>query len=126
MIINSNFAIGYAFENSLSNITDVTSLSNVSHITGNLRIQIDELSENVKILPVVVKDAFNLEMDHPFKGEVQVRLYTLNGAIVKTESYHKSHPVLSKNMEVSYLPGGVYVVNIHFDTFVITKKIVKK
>ena len=87
---------------------------------------IDELSENVKILPVVVKDAFNLEMDHPFKGEVQVRLYTLNGAIVKTESYHKSHPVLSKNMEVSYLPGGVYVVNIHFDTFVITKKIVKK
>ena len=89
-------------------------------------LSIDELSESVEILPVIVKDVFKLTIEHPIKGEVQVRLYALNGAMVKTENYHKIRSVLSKNIEVSHLPRGVYVVNIHFENFIITRKIVKR
>ena len=89
-------------------------------------LSVDELSESVEILPVIVKDVFNLTIDHLFKGEVKVRLYALNGAIVKTENYHKIRSVLSKNIGVSHLPRGVYVVNIHFENFIITRKIVKR
>ena len=88
-------------------------------------LSIDELSESVEILPVIVKDVFTLTIEHPIKGEVKVRLYALNGAIVKTENYHKIRSVLSKNIAVSHLPRGVYVVNIHFENFIITRKIVK-
>ena len=88
-------------------------------------LSIDELSESVEILPVIVKDVFTLTIEHPIKGEVKVRLYALNGAIVKTENYHKIRSVLSKNILVSHLPRGVYVVNIHFENFIITRKIVK-
>ena len=89
-------------------------------------LSIDELSESVEILPVIVKDVFTLTIEHPIKGEVKVRLYALNGAIVKTENYHKIRSVLSKNIAVSHLPRGVYVVNIHFENFIITRKIVKR
>ena len=89
-------------------------------------LSVDELSESVEILPVIVKDVFTLTIEHPIKGEVKVRLYALNGAIVKTENYHKIRSVLSKNIEVSHLPRGVYVVNIHFENFIITRKIVKR
>ena len=98
-------------------VTDVDEADNT--------LSIDELSESVEILPVIVKDVFTLTIEHPIKGEVKVRLYALNGAIVKTENYHKIRSVLSKNIEVSHLPRGVYVVNIHFENFIITRKIVK-
>ena len=89
-------------------------------------LSIDGLLESVEILPVVVEDAFTLKMDHSFKGEVQLRFYTLNGTIVKAGYYHKSSRLLSKSIEVSHLTGGIYVVIIHFDNFTITRKIVKK
>ena len=93
---------------------------------GENTLSIDGLLESVEILPVVVEDVFTLKMDHSFKGEVQLRLYTLNGTIVKAGYYHKSRRLLSKSIEVSHLTGGVYVVIIYFDNFTITRKIVKK
>ena len=89
-------------------------------------LSIDGLLESVEILPVVVEDVFTLKIDHSFKGEVQLRFYTLNGTIVKAGYYHKSSRLLSKSIEVSHLTGGIYVVIIHFDNFTITRKIVKK
>ena len=93
---------------------------------GENTLSIDGLLESVEILPVIVEDVFTLKMDHSFKGEVQLRLYTLNGTILKAGYYHKSRRLLSKSIEVSHLTGGVYVVIIHFDNFTITRKIVKK
>ena len=89
-------------------------------------LSVYDLPKRVEIFPVVVEDAFTLTIDHPFKGEVQLRLYTLNGAIIKTERYYKTHSLLSKSIEVSHLSGGIYLVNIYFDTFTLTRKLVKK
>ena len=48
--IDGNLTIGYASGNSLSNITDLTPLSNMTHITENLRIQQNGELENLNDL----------------------------------------------------------------------------
>ena len=48
--INGNLTIGYYFGSLRSNITDLTPLRNITHITGNLRIQLNEQLVNLNPL----------------------------------------------------------------------------
>ena len=88
-------------------------------------LSINEVDHLVQVLPVFVKDKCALIIEHPFIGKVVVNMYTLNGTTAKTLVYNKNLRNMSKNIPVTLLPSGVYIVKIQFGKFVALKKIVK-
>ena len=97
----------------------------VNDVKEDGALSINEVDHLVQVLPVFVKDKCALNIEHAFIGKVVVNMYTLNGTTAKTLVYNKKSRNMSKNIPVTLLPSGVYIVKIQFGNFVALKKIVK-
>ena len=97
----------------------------VNEVGEDGALSINEVDHLVQVLPVFVKDKCALNIEHAFIGKVVVNMYTLNGTTAKTLVYNKKSQNMSKNIPVTLLPSGVYIVKIQFGNFVALKKIVK-
>ena len=97
----------------------------VNDVEEDGALSINEVDHLVQVLPVFVKDKCALNIEHAFIGKVVVNMYTLNGTTAKTLVYNKKSQNMSKNIPVTLLPSGVYIVKIQFGNFVALKKIVK-
>ena len=97
----------------------------VNNVGEDGALSINEVDHLVQVLPVFVKDKCALNIEHAFIGKVVVNMYTLNGTTAKTLVYNKKSRNMSKNIPVTLLPSGVYIVKIQFGNFVALKKIVK-
>ena len=97
----------------------------VNDVEEDGALSINEVDHLVQVLPVFVKDKCALNIEHAFIGKVVVNMYTLNGTTAKTLVYNKNLRNMSKNIPVTLLPSGVYIVKIQFGNLVALKKIVK-
>ena len=104
---------------------DKTFTITVNDVKEDGALSINEVDHLVQVLPVFVKDKCALNIEHAFIGKVVVNMYTLNGTTAKTLVYNKNSRNMSKNIPVTLLPSGVYIVKIQFGKFVALKKIVK-
>ena len=104
---------------------DKTFTITVNDVEEDGALSINEVDHLVQVLPVFVKDKCALNIEHAFIGKVVVNIYTLNGTTAKTLVYNKNSRNMSKNIPVTLLPSGVYIVKIQFGKFVALKKIVK-
>ena len=95
-------------------------------IRGDSILSINELYNLTEILPIFVEEVFTLTINHPFKGQVEMIIYALDGSIARTSVYEKVSERLSQRVNMSHFPSGVYIVHIHVGDRVEVKKIVKK
>jgi hypothetical protein len=68
----------------------------------------DKLQAN--IFPNPARDVLNLQFDLPVAEDVQVQIFSMSGALVKSQQYSANQAGSQKQVNISDLPGGLYMV----------------
>ncbi len=67
-----------------------------------------------------------LNSKESFSSDVQVEIYSMNGQLVHQEKYRPSSSFSTKNINLSKLAAGIYIVKVQSDSLMKTKKVVIK
>lgn len=79
---------------------------------------IQQLSESFKIFPNPASKTINLELFQTDSEDVQMSIYNMNGQVLKKLSInHRTRSSLIKEIDVSDLPDGLYIVKLSSSNF---------
>jgi hypothetical protein len=86
------------------------------------------LVNDIRLYPNPTSDIFNVEFSAASDSEMEMTVYNLNGAIVKTKKVQLSEGNNVINEDISSLASGVYFVRFNNSTTneTITKKLIKE
>lgn len=79
----------------------------------------NNLTQSVYIFPNPATNNFTIELDK--NKNTIIQLFNINGQLVLEEQYHK---IDKQNIDISYLPAGLYVVKITSNLLQSTTKLV--
>ena len=74
-----------------------------------------EIFYPIKLYPNPVKDAFKVDYSSPIIGDVNIKIYDINGKLIATEKTTKSNTEFTYQYNASSLTKGVYVFEIEME-----------
>ncbi len=127
--VPSNAPIGaqdsfrFKVQDSVGNLTEENtfniSIDVVNSLNGDL------LGSGTQLSPNPTKDAVLLQMDFPYQGNILLRLLTVDGKELQTQSIHKNTLKSEVILNLSYLSAGMYFLAIETDTGKTIKRVLK-
>jgi hypothetical protein len=71
---------------------------------------VDEFQAN--IFPNPSRDVMNLQFNLPVADDVQVQIFNMSGALVKSQQFSANQAGSQNQVNISDLPGGIYMVRL--------------
>ncbi len=79
--------------------------------------------EDVKIYPNPTTGMFTIEMNNNVYGELVIDIFSQNGSKVLNIKFQKTTEYFQSQIDLSGQPNGMYLINLAFDKFKTTRKI---
>ncbi|MBN8786875.1 MAG: T9SS type A sorting domain-containing protein, partial [Terrimonas sp.] len=70
---------------------------------------------DVIVAPNPVTTNMNLQINGNVKGKTNILIYNLGGALHKQQEFTKDNGVITKQIDMSGLPSGIYLVKVMVD-----------
>jgi hypothetical protein len=89
-------------------------------------VQINRSSLNVfEVHPNPVRDAFRIELDNPYEGNVRIRIIDMTGKLIRQSNMNKLKGRTLMNLSIGDLPEGTYILQAEMKEWRTTKRILK-
>ena len=85
----------------------------------------EETSTSFEVYPNPVKDNLVLSLNNAYKGNMNVRITTAAGAVVKEFAINKANNKIQSTLTLADLPKGQYILLIQGKEWKETKKLIK-
>jgi endoglucanase len=86
---------------------------------------VNALQDAITVYPNPTTGNVHFSIDNENQGDVNVNVYTENGQVVKSLSYKKSAGKFTEAIDISYLPNGLYLMEVGQGSKKAIKKIIK-
>ncbi len=86
----------------------------------------DELEKSIKTYPIPAENELNVQLENEYLGPVDLKLYDLNGGLIKSDTFFKATTLVNKRIKVDQIKSGLYLMKIQLDRGEVWNKILIK
>ncbi len=85
-----------------------------------------DVSNQLKVFPNPTEERLSVQIDNQYQGYINVRIIDMVGKTLIQEVWQKYINKLSKEMNVSNLPNGIFILEINYENYRAIKRVIKQ
>jgi len=104
--------------------TDLTAATN-PQVQVNVQYM-ESIKDGLLLFPIPASELFNIRMENPVRGKINIAIMDMQGKIVKSMPFYKTADVLNVIYPISDLKTGVYFVTFTGNGYYTSHRVVKQ